>query len=65
MVMERDLTWGGEHKIQYIDNVLQNCAPEPCIILVTNVTPTNSVKKQNKNDDLGLLHFSFLLFIEI
>ena len=22
-------TWGGEHKIQYTDDVLQNCTPEP------------------------------------
>ena len=23
-----DLTWGGEHTIQYTDDVLQNCTPE-------------------------------------
>ena len=42
--MEGDLTWGGEHKIQYIDDVLQNCTPETYIILLTNVTPINSIK---------------------
>ena len=43
MMIERDLTWGGEHTIQYTDNVLQNCTPETYIILLTNVTPINSV----------------------
>ena len=47
MVMEGDLTWGGEHTIQYIDNVLQDCAPESYIILLTDVTPINSIKKLN------------------
>ena len=32
MVMERDLTWGGEHTMQYTDNVLQNCMPETYVI---------------------------------
>ena len=26
--MEGDLTWSGEHTIQYTDDVLQNCTPE-------------------------------------
>ena len=43
MVMEGDLTWGGEHRIQY--DVLQNCTPETYIILFT---PINSMK-QKKN----------------
>ena len=42
MVMEGDLTWGGEHTIQYTDDVLYNCTPETYIILLTNVTPINS-----------------------
>ena len=29
LVMERDLTWGGEHTIQCTDDVLQKCTPEP------------------------------------
>ena len=41
MVMERDLTWGGEHTIQCTDKVLQMCIPETYIILLTNVTPIN------------------------
>ena len=28
MVMEGDLTWGGEHTPQYTDDVSQNCTPE-------------------------------------
>ena len=38
MVMEGDLTLCGEHTVQYTDDVLQNCAPETYIILLTNVT---------------------------
>ena len=44
MVMEGDLTWSGEHTIQYTDDVLQNCTPETYIIL-TNVTPVNFILK--------------------
>ena len=36
--MEGDLTWGGEHTIQYTDDVLWDCTPETYIILLTNVT---------------------------
>ena len=43
--MEGDLTLGGEHIIQYTDDVSQNCAPETYIILLTSVTPINSIKK--------------------
>ena len=43
MEMVRDLTWGGEHTIQYTDDVLWNCAPEACVILLTSVTPINSI----------------------
>ena len=35
MAMEGDLTWDGEHTVQYTDNVLQNCTPETYIILLT------------------------------
>ena len=44
MVTEGDLTWGGEHTIQYTDGVLQNCTLETYIILLTNVIPINSIK---------------------
>ena len=44
MVMEGDLTWGGERMKQYTDDVLENCMPETCILLLTNVTPINVIK---------------------
>ena len=44
MVMEGDLILGGKHIIQYTDNVLENCTLETYIILLTNVTLTNSIK---------------------
>ena len=46
MVVEGDLTLDGEHKIQYTDDVLQNCTPETYIILLTNTTPINSIKRK-------------------
>ena len=49
MVMEGDLTWGGEHTIQYTDDVLQNCTPETYTILLTDVMPISSIKI-NKNN---------------
>ena len=48
MVMEGDLSWGGEYTIQYTDNVLQNCTSETYIILSTNVTPINPIKNKIK-----------------
>ena len=42
MEVEGDLTWGGEHTIQYTDDVLQNCAPETYI---------NSIKKNKETID--------------
>ena len=45
MVINEDLTWGGEHITQYTDDVLWNCTPETNIILLTNVTPINSISK--------------------
>ena len=41
VVKEGDLTWGGEHTIQYTDGALQSCTPEAYIILLTNATPIN------------------------
>ena len=43
--MEGDLTWGGEHILQYTDDVLWNCIPKTYIILLTNVTPIKSINK--------------------
>ena len=45
MVMEGDLNWGGEHTIQYADDVLQSCTPKTYIILLTNVTLITSIIK--------------------
>ena len=42
---EKNLTWGGKNTIQYTDDVLQNYTPETYIILLTSVTPINSIKK--------------------
>ena len=38
-MIEGDLTLGGEHTIQYTDDVLYNCTLETYIISLTNVTP--------------------------
>ena len=46
MVMEGDLTWGGECTIQYTDDVLQNYTFVTCIILLIGVTLTNSIKNK-------------------
>lgn len=42
-----EVTWGGEHAIQYTDDVLENCIPE-AYILVTNVPQINSIKHKMK-----------------
>ena len=39
-----DVTWGGEHTIQYTDDVLQNSTPETYVILLITVPPVNSIK---------------------
>lgn len=44
MLMEGDLPWSGEHTIKYTDYILQNSTPETYMILLTNVTPQNSIK---------------------
>ena len=38
MVMEDNLTLGGEHTMQCTDDVSQKCIHETYIILLTNVT---------------------------
>ena len=42
--MGEDSTGGGEHTIQYTDDVLQNCTPKTYIILLASVTPMKSIK---------------------
>ena len=44
MVIEGDLTWGGEHTVQGTGDVLWNCAPDTCVILQSSVTPINTIK---------------------
>ena len=61
--MEGDLTLGGEHTIQYTDDGLQNHTPETYIILLTNVTPINSIqikkiKYKIKNTTVSTSHIS-------
>ena len=38
--------WGGEHTLQCTDDVLCDCAPEICIIVLTRVTPINAIKRE-------------------
>ena len=45
MVEERDLTWS-QHRRQCAGDILQNCTLEPCMILLANVAPVNSIKKR-------------------
>ena len=45
MVTERDLTLDDETTMQYPDDILQNCTCETYIILLTNVTLINLIKK--------------------
>ena len=60
MVIEGDLTWGGEHTIQYTDDVLENCTPETYIILLTNVTSINAMKIKKKKAFLEAIPSDFL-----
>ena len=50
MVMEGDLTRGGEHTIEYTDDVLEYCTPETYIILLTSVTAMHPMKKFKKGN---------------
>ena len=46
--MDRDLTWGGEHTVKCVDGVVENHAPETCMILLTSVTQKNLVKRKKR-----------------
>lgn len=39
--MAGGLTWGGEHTVWCTADMLQNGAPETCMVLLTIVTPIN------------------------
>lgn len=41
------MTWDGEYTMQYRDDVSQNCISETWITLLTNVTPTSSIKEKH------------------
>lgn len=45
--MKEDLAWGGAHTIQYRDDVLQNYTPETYVVVLTSITPINSIKNKN------------------
>ena len=57
--MEKDFTWGGEPTIQYTDDVLYNCTPETYIVLLTKVTPINSIKNLFLNNEGITLYANF------
>ena len=42
---EKDFAWGDGCTIQCTDDVLLSCTLETCMVLRTNVTPINSIKK--------------------
>ena len=46
MVMRDDLTLSGGHKMQYKDHVSQECILETYVILLTNITPINLIKRK-------------------
>lgn len=46
MMMERYITLGRGHTMQYMDDVSQNCILEIYIILLANVTPIHLIKKK-------------------
>ena len=46
MVTEDGLTLGGEHTMQCTDHVSLKCTLETYVILLTNVTPVNLIKKK-------------------
>ena len=58
MMMKGDLTWGDEHIIQYADDVLYSGTPKTYIILLTSVTPVNSIEKSMVMRTISLLSVS-------
>ena len=61
--MEGDLTWAGEHTVQYTFDVLQNCTHETYIILLTNVNPINSIKNKYKVSRACMTHNMYAILI--
>ena len=54
---EGDLTWGTEHTIQDTSDVLDSCTAETYIILLTNVTPINSIKVKNIKIKINKIYY--------
>ena len=52
MVTGGELTWGGEHTLQYTDGISQNWTFATYLILLTNVTGINLMGKE----DFSLSH---------
>ena len=48
-VLEGNLTLGGNHTIQYTDDVLQNWTPETSLIVLTHIIPINSINTYHPN----------------
>ena len=46
MEMERDFAWDDGHTLQCANNVLLSYTLETCMVLLTNLIPTNSIKKK-------------------
>ena len=44
----RRLDLGGEDIVQCTEDVLWDCVPETCIILLTSISPINSIKSEKK-----------------
>lgn len=58
MVTNGNLTLGDKQKVQYTNDVLLNCTLETYIILLTDVTPINLIKKNKVTLKLILLRES-------
>ena len=50
---KRDLTLGDESMTQRADDGLQGCTLETCMVLATEVTPINSIKKKKLKSKIG------------
>ena len=48
MRMERDFTWGDKCTMQCAGDVLSSCTLETGMVLLTDVTPINSIKTREK-----------------
>ena len=57
MEMERELTLGSEPMVQCADDNLLSCTLETCMVLLTSVTPINSIReKKSLHSNFSFLH---------